>query len=133
MACDIGPLETSERAHPDIIELREQKSVNEVASVDRKLRIVDRLLRDLKSRRARTQKTAPAAPFEFGFQFLCPRDEIGRSNRNRLCPSITSGSRPLIRLVRRLMALLSDSSVFFASTIITSSQPVLSESAMLMM
>src|SRR5207248_6496222 len=82
MACDIGPLETSERAHPDIIELREQKSVNEVASVDRKLRIIDRLLRDLKSRRARTQKTAAAAPVEFGFQFLCPRDEIRQIKRS---------------------------------------------------
>ena len=51
MSCDIGSLKTSERAHSDIVKLREQKCVHEVASVDRELWVIDRFLRDLESRR----------------------------------------------------------------------------------
>src|SRR5256885_1276583 len=56
----------------------------------------------------------------------------GRSERKRLWPSITSGSRSLMSAVSRLSAARSDSSALSGSTTISSSQPVLSDSATLM-
>ena len=49
MPGDIGPFETSEGTHADIVKLREQKSVNEVAAANRELGIIDCFLRDLES------------------------------------------------------------------------------------
>ena len=63
------------RAHPDVVKLREQKSVDEMPAIDRELRVIDRLLRDLEPRRARTQEAAAAAPVEFRFRLARPRDE----------------------------------------------------------
>ena len=66
------------RAHADIVKLREQKRVDEVPAIDAELRIIDRLLRDLQSRRTRAQETAAAAPIQFHFRFARARDQIGQ-------------------------------------------------------
>ena len=76
MPRDIDAFETGERAHADVVKLREQKCVDEMPAIDRELRIIDRLLRDLESRRTRTQKTAAASPIEFRFRFARARDQI---------------------------------------------------------
>ncbi len=47
MLCDIAPFKAGKAAHPDIVKLREQKSVDEMPSLNRELRVIDRLLRDL--------------------------------------------------------------------------------------
>ncbi len=47
MARDIQPLKANKRTHSDIVKLREQKRIDEMAAIDRELRIIDRLLRDL--------------------------------------------------------------------------------------
>src|SRR6266436_5285304 len=75
MPCDIRPFETGKRTHSDIVELREQKRINEMPAIDRELRIIDGLLRDLESRRPRAEKTAAASPVELGFQFLRATDQ----------------------------------------------------------
>ena len=72
----IGALKTGQRAHPDIVKLREQKRVDEMPAIDRELRIIDRLLRDLQPRRTRTQKPATASPIEFRLRFPGTRDQI---------------------------------------------------------
>ena len=127
MPGDIGSFETGKRTHADVVKLREQKRIDEMAATDCELGIIDCLFRDLESRRPRTQESTAASPIEFRFRFLRPRDEIaGDRTRNKSWPSITSGSRSLIRLVRRLSASCSDSSTFLGSTISSSSQPVLS-------
>ena len=76
MLRDIEALEATEGAHPDVVKLREQEGVDEVAPIDGELRIIDRLLRDLQPRRTRTQEAAAAAPIEFGFRFARPRHQI---------------------------------------------------------
>ena len=63
------------RAHPDIVKLREEKCVDEMPAFDRELRIIDRLLRDLETRRPRTEKSAAPAPVEFRFRLPRARDE----------------------------------------------------------
>ena len=75
MLRDIGSLETGKRAHADIVKLREQKCVDEMPAFDAELRIIDCLLRDLQSRRPRTQKTAAASPIQFRLRFASARDE----------------------------------------------------------
>ena len=72
---DIDSLEAGERAHPNVVELREQKGVDEMPAIDRELRVVDRFLRDLEPRRARTEEAAASAPIEFRFRFARPGDE----------------------------------------------------------
>ena len=47
MLRDIDPLEAGQAAHADVVELREQKGVDEMPAIDGELRIIDRLLRDL--------------------------------------------------------------------------------------
>ena len=64
----IAPLETGKRAHPDIVELREEEGVDEVPAFDRELWVIDCFLRDLEARRPRTQKAAAPAPVEFGLR-----------------------------------------------------------------
>src|SRR5262249_34755011 len=76
MPRDICPFETGEGTHPDIVKLREQKRIDEVAAIDCELWIIDGLLCDLESRRARAQKTAAAPPVELGLQLLCATYEI---------------------------------------------------------
>src|SRR6266404_7769662 len=87
MPGDIRPFEAGKRTHPDVIELRQQKRIDEMPATDCKFRIIDGLLRDLQSRRTRPQKSAGfcravalakagASPVELGFQFLCATDEI---------------------------------------------------------
>ena len=73
---DVDALEAGKCAHADIVKLREQKCVDEVPAFDAELRVIDRLLRDLQSRRPRTQETAAASPIEFRFRFARARDEI---------------------------------------------------------
>src|SRR5262249_53491682 len=76
MPRDVGPLEARERTHSDVIELREQKRIDEMPAIDCEFRIIDGLLRDLKSGRPRAEKTAAAPPVELGFQFLCACDKV---------------------------------------------------------
>ena len=78
MPRDVDAFEAGKRAHTDIVKLREQKCVDEMASFDAELRVIDRLLRDLQSRRPRTQETAATSPIEFRFRFARARDEIGQ-------------------------------------------------------
>ena len=73
---DIDPLEAGQRAHPDIVKLREQKCVDEMPAIDGELRIIDRLLRDLEPRRARAEKTAAPAPIEFHLRLARAGDQI---------------------------------------------------------
>src|SRR6478672_1119712 len=49
--------------------MREQESIDEMPAIDGELRVIDGLLRDLESRRTRTQKTAAATPIEFHLRF----------------------------------------------------------------
>src|SRR5882762_6563274 len=76
MTRDIHPFETCKRTHPNIVELREQKRIDEMPAIDCELWIIDGLLRDLESRWARAEKTAAASPVELGFQFLSATHEI---------------------------------------------------------
>ena len=117
MPRDIDPLEAGKRTHADIVKLREQKRVHEVAAIDRELRIINGLLGDLQPRRARPQETAASSPIEFCFQLFGARNQIwqSRTETNRALRS-RPGSRSLIRLVSRLIAACSDSSTFFGST-----------------
>ena len=47
MPSDIRSFESCERTHADVVELRQQKCVDEMAAIDRELRVIDSLLRDL--------------------------------------------------------------------------------------
>src|SRR5688572_12003873 len=60
----IDPLEAREAAHPDVIELGEQKGVDEMPAIDGEFRIIDCLLRDLKPGWTRAEKTAAASPIQ---------------------------------------------------------------------
>jgi hypothetical protein len=73
---DIDALEAAERAHADVVEMREQEGVDEVAAVDGELGVVDGLLGDLEARRTRTEEAAAAAPVELHFRFARAGDEI---------------------------------------------------------
>src|SRR5439155_18716553 len=84
MPRDIRSFETSKRTHSDIIELREQKRIDEMPAIDCEFRIIDGLLRDLESRRPRAKKTPTAPPVEFGFQLLRAGDEIRQMNPKQI-------------------------------------------------
>ena len=75
MLRDIASLEAGKRTHPNVVKLREQKGVDKMPALDRELRVVDRLLRDLEPRRARTEETAASSPIEFGLRLARPGDE----------------------------------------------------------
>jgi len=49
MTRDIHPLEAGERTHTDIVELREQKRIDEMAAIDLELWIIDGFLGDLQT------------------------------------------------------------------------------------
>ena len=72
----VDPLEAGEAAHADIVKLREQKRVDEMPAIDRELRIIDRLLRDLEPRGTRAEETAAPSPIEFHFRFARAGHEI---------------------------------------------------------
>ena len=76
----IDPLEAGQRAHPDVVKLREQKGVDEMPAIDGELRIIDRLLRDLEARRPRTQETAAPPQSSFVFALRARATRNGRSN-----------------------------------------------------
>src|ERR1044071_2318136 len=76
MPRDICPFETGKGTHADVVELREQKRIDEVSAIDCELWIIDGLLRDLQPRWARAEKTTATSPVELGFQFLCASHEI---------------------------------------------------------
>src|SRR6266511_6455657 len=78
MSGDIRPFEPCERTHPDIVKLGQQKRVDEMAAIDRELRVIDSLLCDLQSRGARAKKAATASPIQFGFKLLRAADKIGQ-------------------------------------------------------
>src|SRR4029077_13736309 len=84
MPRNIRSFETSKRTHPDVVELREQKRVDEMPAIDCKFRIIDGLLRDLQSRRPRAEKTPAAPPVELGFQLLRAGDEIRQMNPKQI-------------------------------------------------
>src|SRR5580704_13427794 len=73
---DIGPFETGKRTHADIVKLREQKSIDEVAAADCELWIIDCFFGDSESRRTRTQESVTASPIEFCFRLLRACDQI---------------------------------------------------------
>ena len=75
MPGDIRPFEPCEGTHADVVKLRQQKRVDEMAAIDRELRIIDGFLSDLQSRGARAKEAAAASPIEFGFQLLRAGDE----------------------------------------------------------
>ena len=75
MLRDIASLEAGKRTHPDVVKLREQKGVDEMPAIDRELRVIDRLLRDLEPRRARTEETAASSPIEFRLRLARAGDE----------------------------------------------------------
>jgi len=54
MPCDVGAFETGQGAHSNVVKLGEQKCVDEMTAIDREFRVIDRFLRDLQARRART-------------------------------------------------------------------------------
>src|SRR5205814_7526902 len=78
MLRDIHPLEARERAHANIVELREQKRVDEMAAIDLELWIIDGFLGDLQTGWARAKKSAAPAPIQFYFRFACPRHQAGQ-------------------------------------------------------
>ena len=75
MLRDIASLETGKRTHPNVVKLREQKGVDKMPALDRELRIIDRFLRNLEPRRARTEETAASSPIEFRLRLARPGDE----------------------------------------------------------
>src|SRR5439155_9441009 len=76
MPGDFGALETGQGTHTDIVKLREQKSIDEMAATDCELRIIDGFFRDLKSRRSRAQESIAASPIKFCFCLLRARHQI---------------------------------------------------------
>src|SRR5690349_7974493 len=76
MLRDIHPLEARERAHANIVKLREQKSVDEMATIDLELWIIDSFLGDLQSRRARAKKSAAPAPVQFHLRLARPGHQV---------------------------------------------------------
>ena len=69
----IYPLEARERAHANVVELREQKRIDEMAAIDLKLWIIDGFLGNLQTRWTRAKKSAAPAPIQFHFRFACSR------------------------------------------------------------
>ena len=75
MPGDVAPFKTGERPHPDVVKLREQKRIDEMAPTDCELRVIDSFLCNLESRGTGAQKAIAASPVEFGLEFLRPRNE----------------------------------------------------------
>ena len=82
----VNALETGERAHADVIELREKKGIDEVAAIDLELWIIDGFLRDLQARRARAQESAAPPPIQLHFGFAGPRHQIGQIKPEKIVP-----------------------------------------------
>src|SRR5260370_15239766 len=78
MVRHIHALEPGKRAHANVVKLREQKSVAEMAAIDRELRVIDCFLRNLKRRWTGAQGSAAAPPIEFGFRFPGARYPVRR-------------------------------------------------------
>src|SRR6476660_558644 len=55
-----------------------------MTAIDRELRVIDSLLRDLQSRWARAKKAATASPIEFGLQLLRTADKIWQMNTEQI-------------------------------------------------
>ena len=72
----VDPLEAGEAAHADIVELREQKGVDEMPAIDGEFRVIDCLLRDLEPGRTGTEEPAAASPIEFHFRLSRARDQV---------------------------------------------------------
>ena len=130
----IDPLEAGEATHADIVKLREQKGIDEVPAIDGELWIIDCLLCDLESRWTRAEETAAASPIEFHFRFAGAGDEIRQIEAEKVMAFDHIG---VAFPDDRGQALEGGALRFFScvagSTTINSSQPLLSESAMLMM
>jgi hypothetical protein len=47
--CNIDPFETGQAAHSHVVELRQQKRIDEVPAIDAELWVIDRLFSDLKA------------------------------------------------------------------------------------
>src|SRR4051794_37806821 len=75
MLRDIDPFEAGQAPHPDVVEVREQKGVDEVPAINGELRVIDGFLRDLETRRAGAEEAAAPAPIQFHFGFPSPGDE----------------------------------------------------------
>src|ERR1043166_2969704 len=57
-----------------------------MTAIDRELRIIDSLLRDLQTRWAGAQKPAAASPIKFGLQLFGTRYEIGKIDAKQIVP-----------------------------------------------
>src|SRR5215470_13721144 len=84
MSGNIRSFETCKGPHADVVKLRQQKGIDEMAAIDSELRIIDSLFGDLQPRRPRAKKTATASPVEFGFQLFRARDKIGEMNTKQI-------------------------------------------------
>src|SRR2546430_2034493 len=86
MPRDVRSFEAREGTHPDVIELREQKCIDKVATTDCELRVINSFLCNLESRRPRAEKTVVASPVEFGFEFLRPRNDQRQMYAKQIVP-----------------------------------------------
>src|SRR5438552_430323 len=76
MPRNIDNFKTGECPHADIVKLRQEKRIDEMAAIDRKLRVIDCFLRNLESRWTGAQKSAAAPPVKFCFRFPGARNQI---------------------------------------------------------
>ena len=76
MPRNIDTFETGEGPHADIVKLRQEERIDEMAAIDRELRVIDCFLRNLESRRTGAQKSAAAPPVKFCFRFPGARNQI---------------------------------------------------------
>src|SRR6266404_5190585 len=86
MVRHIHALEPGKRAHANVVKLREQKSVDEMAAIDGELRVIDCFLRNLEPRWTGAQESAAASPIEFGFRFLGARNQIRQIEPEEIVP-----------------------------------------------
>ena len=133
MLGDVDPLEARQAAHADVVKLREQKRVDEMPAIDGEFRVVDRLLRDLEPGRARAEEAAAPSPIQLHFRLARAGDQIRQVEAKQIMAFdhigiafLDDGGEALERGALRFLDL-------GGSTTINSSQPLLSESAMLMM
>ncbi len=77
MLGDVAPFKASERAHPNVIELREQEGVDKMAALDGELWVINRFLRDLEPGRPGAQKSPAPSPIEFGLRLASAGNEKG--------------------------------------------------------
>ena len=86
MLRNVDPFESGKTAHPDVVELRQQKRIDEMPPIDGELRVIDRFLRDLESRWTRAEKSAASSPIQFHFRFPRSRHEVRQIEAEKIVP-----------------------------------------------